>query len=295
MEYLLHILILIGIYTILSVSLDLIAGYAGLLSIAHAAFYGVGAYVAALLALNLHSPFLINIICAMILAGLFGALIGIPSLRIRDDYFVIATFAFQVITFSVLNNWVSFTGGPMGLPGIPRPVILGWEVSSHLEFLLVVGLLAAFTVWVVRRIVRSPLGRVLRAVREDEVFAQAMGKNVAYHKVMVFVVGAGLAATAGVMYAYYISFIDPTSFTVMESIFIISIMIIGGAGSLWGPVIGAVVLVTLPEALRFVGMPSSIAANMRQILYGAALVGCMMWRPQGLAGEYTFQKGGSQG
>ena len=135
MEYLLHILILVGIYVILSVSLNLLAGYTGLLSIAHAAFYGVGAYIAALMALNLHSPFLINIVCAVVLGGLLGALVGIPSLRIRDDYFVIATFAFQVITFSVLNNWVSFTGGPMGLPGIPQPMIFGLTISSHIDFL----------------------------------------------------------------------------------------------------------------------------------------------------------------
>ena len=295
MEYLLHIVILIGIYIILSVSVNLIAGYTGLLSIAHAAFYGVGAYVAALMALNVHSPFLVNLLCAVILSGLLGALVGIPSLRIRDDYFVIATFAFQVITFSVLNNWVSFTSGPMGLPGIPRPAIFGLEISSHVGFLMLVGCLCAFTLWVTRRIVRSPFGRVLKSIREDEVFAQAAGKNVAAYKVTVFVIGAGLAAIAGVMYAYYISFIDPTSFTVMESIFILSIVIIGGAGSLWGPVVGAVLLVTLPEALRFVGLPSSIAANIRQILYGGLLVAFMMWRPQGLMGEYTFQKDSSQG
>ncbi|MCD6327391.1 branched-chain amino acid ABC transporter permease, partial [bacterium] len=246
MEYLLHMLILIGIYLILSVSLNLIAGYTGLLSIAHAAFYGLGAYVAALMALNLHSPYLINVICAVILSALLGALVGIPSLRIRDDYFVIATFAFQVITFSVLNNWVSFTGGPMGLPGIPRPTIFGLQVSTHLGFLILVGIFCVLTLWVTRRIVRSPFGRVLKAIREDEVLAQAAGKNVASYKVLIFVIGAGMAAVAGVMYAYYISFIDPTSFTVMESIFIISIVIIGGAGSLWGPVVGGVVLVTLP-------------------------------------------------
>jgi len=295
MEYLLHILILIGIYVILSVSLNLIAGYTGLLSIAHAAFYGVGAYVVALMALNWHSPFWVNIVCAVIAAGAFGALVGIPSLRIRDDYFVIASFAFQVITFSVLNNWVSFTGGPMGLPGIPQPVILGWQVSSHAGFLFLTACFCALTLWATQRIVRSPFGRVLMAIREDEVFAQAVGKNVAGYKVLVFVVGAGMAALAGSMYAYYISFIDPTSFTVMESIFIISIVIIGGAGSLWGPVIGAAVLVTLPEMLRFVGLPSSVAANVRQILYGGLLVAFMMWRPQGFAGEYSFEKGGSQG
>ncbi|HDZ20145.1 hypothetical protein LCGC14_0016990 [marine sediment metagenome] len=289
MEYLLHILILIGIYVILSVSLNLIAGHTGLLSIAHAAFYGVGGYVAALMALKFNSPFLVNIVCAIVLSGLLGALVGIPSLRIRDDYFVIATFAFQVIAFSVLNNWVSFTGGPMGLPGIPQPTIFGLQVSSQLGFLVLVGVFCALTLWVIHRIVRSPFGRVLKAIREDEVFAQAAGKNVAAYKVLVFVIGAGMAAVAGVMYAHYISFIDPTSFTVMESIFILSIVIIGGAGSLWGPVVGAVVLVVLPELLRFVGLPSSVAANVRQIIYGGLLVAFMMWRPRGFLGEYAFQ------
>ncbi|MBT4512779.1 MAG: branched-chain amino acid ABC transporter permease [Chloroflexi bacterium] len=289
MEYLLHILILIGIYTILSVSLNLISGYTGLISIAHAAFYGVGAYVAAIMALELHSPFLANIICAVLLGGLLGALVGIPSLRIRDDYFVIATFAFQVITFSILNNWVLFTGGPMGLPGIPQPSIFGYTISSHFEFLFLISLFCLFIVWISHRLVHSPFGRVLKAIREDEIFAQTAGKNVAAYKVLVFMIGAGMAAVAGVMYAHYVSFIDPTSFTVMESIFIISIVIIGGSGSLWGPVVGAVVLVILPELLRFIGLPSSVAANIRQIIYGGLLVGFMMWRPKGFLGEYAFQ------
>jgi len=290
MEYLLHILILIGIYVILSVSLNLITGYAGLLSIAHAAFYGVGAYVAALLALRFHSPFFANIICAVILSGLLGAVVGIPSLRIRDDYFAIATFAFQVITFSVMNNWVSFTSGPMGLPGIPQPAIFGWKITTHYDFLIVILVFCIVTLWISHKIVSSPFGRVLKAIREDEVFALAMGKNVASSKILIFVIGAGMASVAGVMYAYYISFIDPTSFTIMESIFIISIVIIGGAGNIWGSVLGAAVLVILPEALRFLGMPSSIAANMRQIIYGALLVIFMLFRPQGFMGEYSFRK-----
>lgn len=290
MEYLLHILILIGIYVILSVSLNLIAGYVGLLSIAHAAFFGVGAYVAALLALKLNSPFLLNIFCAVIFSGILGALVGIPSLRIHDDYFVIATFAFQVITFSVMNNWVSFTGGPMGLPGIPQPIIFGWKINTHVDFLLLVIILCFITLWISHKIVRSPFGRALKAIREDEIFAQAIGKNVANYKVMIFVIGAGMASVAGVVYAYYITFIDPTSFTVMESIFIISIVIIGGAGNIWGSVLAAAVLVVLPEALRFLGMPNAIAANMRQIIYGALLVICMLFRPQGFIGEYSFKK-----
>jgi len=246
--------------------------------------------VAALMALKFHSPFLANIVCAVILSGLLGALLGIPSLRIRDDYFAIATFAFQVITFSIMNNWVSFTGGPMGLPGIPQPAIFGWKITTHYDFLFLISILCIVTMWISHKIVTSPFGRVLKAIREDEVFAQAMGKNVASYKVLIFVIGAGMASVAGVMYAYYISFIDPTSFTIMESIFIISIVIIGGAGNIWGSVLGAAVLVILPEALRFLGMPSSIAANMRQIIYGALLVIFMLFRPQGFIGEYSFKK-----
>ena len=195
---------------------------------------------------------------------------GIPSLRIRGDYFVIATFAFQVITFSVLNNWVSFTGGPMGLPGIPQPSVFGVQVSSQLGFLFLVVIFCALTLWICQRIVQSPFGRVLKAIREDEVFAQAAGKKVAAYKVLVFVIGAGMAALAGVIYAHFVSFVSPTSFTITESIFIISIVIIGGSGGLWGPVVGAVVLVVLPEILRLIGLPSSLAANLRQIIYGRA-------------------------
>lgn len=290
MEYLLHILILIGIYTILSVSLNLLVGYTGILSIAHAAFYGVGAYIAALMALKLQTPFLLNLFIAIIGAGFFGAIVGIPSLRLRDDYFVIATFAFQIIIFSILNNLVDFTGGPLGLPGIPQPNIFGFEITSHIEFLILVIVLAGITFWISNKIVKSPFGRLLKAIREDEVFVRAVGRNVSAAKVKVFVIGASLASISGVVYATYITYIDPTSFTIMESIFIISIVIIGGSANLKGSIVGAAVLVALPELLRFIGLPNSIAANIRQILYGALLVIFMLWRPQGFLGEYKFNK-----
>lgn len=293
MEYLLHITVVICIYAILAASLNLITGYAGMLSIAQAAFFGVGAYTSALMSLKLHSPFPVNMLCAAALSGSLGAVVGIASLRLRDDYFVIVTFAFQIIAFSILNNWTSFTAGPMGLPSIPQPVLLGWQVSSHLEYLLLAATLSAAVFWASYRIIHSPLGRVVMAIREDEVLTLADGKNVAAYKLLVFVIGAAMASVAGVVYAHYVSFIDPTSFTVMDSIFIISVVIVGGAGSFWGPVIGAVVLTTLPEILRFVGMPSSIAANVRQMLYGGLLVAFMMLRPQGLMGEYAFGRGGT--
>jgi len=292
MDYLIHILILIGIYTILSVSLNLITGYTGLLSVSHAAFYSIGAYVVAIIALRVSSSFWINVFCAVILSGLFGALVAAPSLRLRDEYFVIATFAFQVITFSILNNWVSFTGGPLGISGIPSPTILGWKISSPFGFLILVIFFCALILCISYIIIISPFGRVLRAIREDEIFTQAVGKKIASYKIIIFVIGAAMAAIAGSIYAYYITFIDPSSFTIMESIFIISIVIIGGAGSIFGSVAGAAVLVILPELLRFFGLPNSIAANIRQILYGILLIIFVMWRPQGLLGQYIFKKTG---
>jgi branched-chain amino acid transport system permease protein len=289
-DYLLHILILICIYCIVGISLNLIAGYTGLISIAHAAFYGIGAYTAALLSLRFGTSFLLTIPAAIIVAAAIGFLIGFPSLRIRDDFFVIATFGFQVIVFSVMNNWMDLTQGPLGLPGIPQPELLGYKFSSHVDF-LVLSLFFAVVVYLIsRRLVNAPFGNVLRAIREDELFAQSLGKNVNLYKVLIFSVGAGLVAIGGALYAYYITFIDPTSFTVPESIFMLSIVIVGGAGRLSGSVIGAILLVSIPELLRFIGMPSSIAANMRQILYGGLLVVFMMFRPKGIWGEFSFRR-----
>jgi branched-chain amino acid transport system permease protein len=292
MDYIIHIIILIGIYTILSISLNLLVGYTGILSLAHAAFFGVGAYTSALLALKFNGPFFINIFIVLFTSALFGAIVGMPSLRIKGDLFIIATFAFQIFFFSIINNWDTLTEGPAGLSGIPRPVIFGVVVSTTYGFLLLISFFCLVIMLIDFRITRSPFGRVLKAIREDELFTQAVGKNVAVYKVLIFAIGASMAAIAGAMYAHYISFIDPSSFTVMESIFIISIVIIGGAGSLWGPVVGAILLVALPELLRFIGLPNSIVANFRQIFYGALLVVFMMWRPQGLLGKYAFRSEG---
>lgn len=288
MEYFLHIFVLGCVYAILALSLDLLAGQTGFLSIAHAAFYGIGAYTSALLVTNHGVPFLVGVVMGMVAATLISFVTSLPSLRLHDDYFVIATFGFQMILFSILNNWMALTRGPLGIPGIPQPVIFGWHIDSHWEFLVLSSGFAVVAYAVVWRLSNSPFGRVLHAIREDEVFAKALGKNTLRFKVTAFAVGAALAASAGSLYAHYITYIDPTSFTVMESILIISMVIIGGAGSTWGPLIGAVVLVTLPEALRFVGLPSSVAANLRQILYGALLVIMMMFRPRGLVGKYGF-------
>jgi branched-chain amino acid transport system permease protein len=289
-DYLLHILILINIYIILVVSLDLIAGYTGLLSISHAAFYGIGAYFTALLSLHFQTNFLFNMVFGIVGAAILGVIIAFPSIRIHDDYFVIATFGLQMIVYSIFNNWVALTRGPLGIPGIPVASLFGVAIDNHWKFLLLSAIFAFLAYLLVRKLVSSPYGRVLKAIREDEVFAESLGKNVDFYKIQVFVIGGALASVAGNLYAHYITFIDPTSFTILESILVVSMVIIGGAGSLRGPVLGAVVLVILPEALRFIGLPSAVAANLRQIFYGGLLVLMMLYRPQGLVGEFNLQK-----
>jgi branched-chain amino acid transport system permease protein len=288
MEYLLHILVLIGIYAVLATALDLLLGQTGFLSVAHAAFYGLGAYSSALLTVHLGVHFVTGVLVGMLVAAFFSLLLSLPSLRLHDDYFVIATFGFQMIAYSILNNSVSLTRGPLGIPGIPRPSILGFSIESKSSFLALVLAFALVAHLVVYLITSSPLGRILRAIREDEILAASLGKNVVASKVTVFAVSALLAASAGSLISHYITFVDPTSFTVMESILVISMVIIGGAGSRWGPLMGASVLVTLPEILRFVGLPNSVAGNLRQLIYGTLLVVVMIFRPRGLVGKYDF-------
>lgn len=290
MDFILEIFIFIGIYIILGISLNLLLGYAGILSIAHASFYGIGAYAQALIALKLGTPFLFNMIIAIAVGAILGLLIGIPILRIKEDFFIIATFAFQVIVFSLLNNFVPFTGGPMGIRNIRQPNIFGFEIFTKIEFLSLTLMLTGFCFLICYMIIKSPFGRVLKSIREDEIFAQSLGKNVDAYKVKVFMICSGMATVAGSLHATYITYIDPSSFTVNESIFIISIVIIGGTGNLWGSVVGSTLLVTFPKLLTLFGLPNTIAANLREILYGLMLVLFLMFRPMGCIGEFSFYK-----
>ena len=272
MQYILHLIIFILIYILLSQSLSLAAGYSGLISLAHAGFYGIGAYTTALLSINYGLPFLITLPAAMLLCGIIAVVVSVISLRTVDDYFIIITLGIQVVAFSIMNNWQSLTRGPLGIPGIPSIEILGLQFDDKISFLML-SLFFVVIVWfLLNNISRSPFGRVLIALSEDEIFTQSLGKNVYKSKIISFTISAMFAAIPGVLYAHYISYIDPTSFTINESIFILSIVIIGGMRNMWKIAGAAAFLILLPEALRFIGMPDNIAANMRQIIYGAILI-----------------------
>ncbi len=218
MEYLLHILVITGIYIILTLSLNLIVGYTGLASLGHASFFAIGAYTSSLLALNLGVTPLLGLLIGAFTACLSGVIIGFPSLRLKDDYLALVTFGFGVIIYSVAKNWVGLTRGPMGLPGIPEFSVFSFQFSEIWSYLLLVLFFVIVTIFVIRRIVNSPFGRVLRGIREDEIACKSLGKNTDRYKIWVFVIGAGFAGIAGSLYAHYITFIDPSSFTVMESI-----------------------------------------------------------------------------
>jgi len=289
MEYFVHILVITGIYVILTLSLNLVVGYTGLAAIGHAAFSCVGAYASSLLALNYGvSPWL-GLLIGACTAAMLGVIVGAPSLRLKGDYLALATLGLGVIVYSVAKNWMAVTRGPMGLPGIPGFSIFGVQISEVWSYLILVAVFVVLMYMVMRRVVESPFGRILRAIRDDEVAALVMGKNVNKYKMLVFVVGAFFAGMAGSLYAHYITFIDPSSFTVMESISILLMVVFGGMGSLKGSFVGAATLVILPELLRFVGMPSSVAAPLRQMIYGLLLIVLMLKRPQGILGTYRWK------
>ncbi len=289
MEYILHILVITGIYIVLTLSLNLIVGFAGLPSLGHAAFYCIGGYTSALLALRFGISPWIGMLAGGTMAAAFGAVVAFPALRIKDDYLALATFGFGVIVYSVAKNWVDLTRGPMGLPGIPGYTLFGLPLSEIWSYLILVITVVIFTVICIGRITDSPYGRVLKGIREDEIAVLSLGRNVSKFKIQVFVIGAFFAGIAGNLYAHYITFIDPSSFTVMESITILLMVVFGGMASLKGSFIGAAVLVIFPELLRFVGLPSSIAAPLRQMLYGLLLIVLMIKRPQGILGKYRLK------
>ena len=286
MEYIFHILIMLNIYVMLVLSANLTIGMANLLTMCQAAFYGIGAYIGTFFLMQFNLPFVVIALAVMLLTGLFSWLVSYASMRLKGDYFVIATMGFQLIVYTILYNWTDVTRGPYGIPGIPGIKLLGlFELSGVYAYFALSLVVATIVVLVLYRLVKSPFGRILNAIRADETMVQALGRDTVAFKAWAFFISAAVAGLAGVIYASYVSYIDPTSFTLDESIFILSALFIGGIGNIKGPILGAFFVVLLPELLRFVGLPDSVAANLRQIIYGLALILVMYFRPQGLWGK----------
>jgi ABC-type branched-subunit amino acid transport system permease subunit len=290
-EYALSLVALVGIFAILAMSYDLVLGYTGMLSIAHGAFFGIGAYATALSLLRLGLPFWAALLLSFCVAAVVAALIAGPATRLAGDYLVVASLGFAVIVHRLMLNLTGVTRGSMGLPGIPPPTLFGHVFRSGAERTLVVCLVAAGCGLVVWRLAASPFGRVLKSIRDDPMAALACGKDVVAYKVTVLAVASGLAGIAGGLYATYVQFIDPESFILDASFLVVMIVVFGGRGTFWGPIMGAAAIWTLPEILRFLALPAHMKGAANQMLYAVLLIAILISRPQGLLGHLARPKG----
>lgn len=276
-EYLLNIAVLAGIYVILTSSLNITNGYTGLFSFGHAAFYGIGAYTAAILATRAGWSFWLTLPAAGVVTAAFGAALALPTLRLSGIFLALVTIGFQEITFLVTLNWIGLTRGPMGIPGVPPPSLFGYEFRGNTPFFYLVLVLDLLVIFVLSRVVTSRVGRAFVAIREDELAAQSSGIATFRTKVQSFMIATFFAGIAGAVFAHHARFVSADSFRLDETFAILTMLIVGGMGSLLGPVIGAVVLVVLPEASRFL-------AEYRGVVYGLILIAVILFRPEGIAG-----------
>ena len=285
-----NIMITALMYVMLGLGLNIVVGVAGLLDLGYVAFYAVGAYSYALLHLHFGIGFWTALPIGAMLAATFGIILGFPVLRLRGDYLAIVTLGFGEIIRLILENWNAFSKGPSGISNIPRPGFFGLEMSlgvaiSYLYYLMIA--LVLFTIFVVNRLQNSRIGRAWFALREDEIACQAMGIDQTKTKLTAFALGATWAGMVGVIFAAKTTFVNPASFTFLESAIILCIVVLGGMGSIIGVILGAFVLILMPEYLR-------AFADFRMLIFGAVLVIMMVFRPQGIISNirrtYTFEK-----
>lgn len=277
-QYILRIVIMIGIYSMLALGLNILTGYTGQVSLGHAGFYAVGAYTASLMALKLGANFFVATLAGALLSSICGLLLGLPTLRLKGTYLSIVTLGFGEIVKMITMNWDKVTNGTLGLKSIPKPSIFGIKMTlanNGLYYMMLV--LVALISLACILIVKSKIGRAFMSIKEDELAATMMGIKTTQYKILAFVLSAFITGIAGAFYASMIGFIDPNSFTFDISTLIISIVILGGMGTIRGMFLGSAILIAFPEISRFM-------MDYRFVVYGIVLVVMMRYRPQGLLG-----------
>jgi len=282
-DYYLDVAILSCIYVILTLGLNVVVGFTGLLNLGFVAFYAIGAYTYALLNLKLGLGFWQSLPFCLMASTIAGFVLAIPALRLKGDYLAIVTLGFGEITRLILNNWDSLTGGPNGLTGISSPVIFGLSLGRLNRYYYLVLFVVIICYIIIKRVRESKIGRAWLAIREDEISAGSMGVNVTLYKLYAFSFGAFWAGLAGALFAAKMQFISPESFTFIESVLILCMVILGGLGSIEGVIIGALILVILPEVLRGV-------QNYRMLALGIGLILMMIFRPHGIFGSTMIKK-----
>ena len=278
MDYCIHLATLIGIYLILAQGLNICFGLGGLFNFGHIAVYSIGAYTTALMATELGANFHACLFASACMSSVLALTLGWISIKLRHDYFAIGTLAFSSVVNAILINWKSLTRGVLGIPGIPRPEIFGIDFNNNTNFFILVTISAVLSLIFCWVLFRSSYARDLRAQGEDPFAALALGKDIRSIRRMSFIISSMWAGIAGCLFAYYLNYIDPSSFSLNEMIFILSITIVGKPGSFWGVTAATVFLVLLPEPLRFLELPAGILGPMRQLLYSAILFLVVFWR-----------------
>jgi branched-chain amino acid transport system permease protein len=285
-SYLVDLGQLVAIFGLLAASLNLLVGYAGLFSVAHAVFFGLGAYTAAHLALAVSPDLLLGVLAAALLSGAASLVFALPALRVRGEYLVIASLGLQMLGSTVFTEAQGLTGGYGGLAGIPAPSLFGWTLESREALLAAALAILILAQFVINRLMRGSFGRSLMAIRDSESAAESLGKNVALIKTLAVALGSALAGAAGALFAFQESFVNVESFTLDQSVLILAMVIIGGAGTLAGPLAGAALLLLLPAALSFIPhLPPTELGAVQQLIYGLAMTLLMIFRPAGLLGR----------
>lgn len=277
------------IYIILALSANLVSGYTGLLSFANAAFYGVGAYTVALLMKVYGLGYFTSLTLAVAFNMLLSLIVTYFSIRLRDLYFVIATIALQIIAFNVFYNWESITGGSFGVSEIPRVTSFGCTLKTTSDYAILGGLFTTVVVGFFLFFQRTPFIRLLECIRDNELGAVSLGKNISHYKLVINAIAAAFITISGSLFAVYNSYIDATSFTLDESILIISIILIGGTGNVIGPIAGACFFVLLPELTRLTPISSSQGASLQMMVYAMILILVVRFKPNGMFGKFKFQ------
>jgi len=281
--YFIHIMNIIGIYIIYTLSLDLLLGTVGMTQLGQMGFCGCGAYIGSILAtrvlLGNSSVFWISIILAFIITMILGLAIGVTTLRLKGIFFALCTLGFGEIMRTLFLNLVNITGGPYGIKAIPSPIIFGFELSDKKSFFYLIYFFVALTIWIIYSLKNSKYGLFWRTIREDEIVSSAVGIDVFRQKNIALMISAGLSGIGGVIFAYYLGYISPSNFTLDASILVLTMAIIGGRDSIFGSIIGAAIMIALPEVLR--GL-----SDYRMLIYGIGLVCMIIYRPEGMMGKH---------
>ena len=287
-EYWLAQLTFVLIYSIAGLGLMLLAGFTGLFSLGHAAFLGVGAYTQAVLT-NAGMPFPLALACAASLSAAVGVVVGLPALRVKGIYLGMATLSFGFIVEEVLARWESVTGGNAGIQ-IKKPDLFGWTLQSSESFYWLCLVLTVLATLAILNLLRAPTGRAFVAIRDSEVSAQSMGIQLARYKTYSFALSAALAGIAGALYAHKLKFIQPDQFSILQSIDLLLMIVIGGLGSVHGAFLGAIFLISMPQAIAMAKdyLPATIgqAPGLQSVVYGVVLVAFVLFEPHGLYGRW---------